>query len=166
MYIDTTADCTTTTNHELTNLGSSCNSIRYKATILNVILLLAQVMVEQSNYGVGIAVHFCLCFGSFSSLERSCGLPIKSAMPAHQATDDSEENTLHLALDTYCTIRPQNKTHDLHTHQQKESRGRYHWPWQQRDRKMLSASVIILEYVCPLLGCIIANFMFAGEFSL
>ena len=164
MYIDTTADCTTTTNHELTNLGSSCNSIRYKATILNVILLLAQVMVEQSNYGVGIAVHFCLCFGSFSSLERSCGLPIKSAMPAHQATDDSEENTLH--LEPITIHLPQNKTLDLHTHQQKESRGRYHWPWQQRDRKMLSASVIILEYVCPLLGCIIANFMFAGEFSL
>ena len=165
MYIDTTADCTTTTNHELTNLGSSCNSIRYKATILNVILLLAQVMVEQSNYGVGIAVHFCLCFGSFSSLERSCGLPIKrcnaSAPSKHrrQRRKYSPPRTYHNTPTTEPTLH-------LNTHQQKESRGRYHWPWQQRDRKMLSASVIILEYVCPLLGCIIANFMFAGEFSL
>ena len=71
MYIDTTADCTTTTNHELTNLGSSCNSIRYKATILNVILLLAQVMVEQSNYGVGIAVHCCPLLSMFRFLQLS-----------------------------------------------------------------------------------------------
>ena len=28
---------------------------------------------------------------------------------------------------------------------------------------MMSASVIILEYVCPSIGCVLANIMFAGE---
>ena len=71
---------------------------------------------------------------------------------------------------TYCNYDTTSQSHAMGDH---FSLGRLNtsehnsqtWK-EERRNKMVSASTVILEYICPVIGAILANIMFAGKLLL